>query len=105
MLTREQNELVTRTGPGTAGGHLLRRFWQPVGRWSLDGCPQPALRPERCGNLKRDELHFPSLAGPRLRLAQCRVVYPAHPLQPGQRVGPCQGGGNPRSAETRQTVG
>ena len=31
MLTREQNELVTRTGPGTAGGDLLRRFWQPVG--------------------------------------------------------------------------
>ena len=30
MLTREQNELLTRTGPGTAGGALLRRYWQPV---------------------------------------------------------------------------
>ncbi|MEA2641836.1 MAG: phthalate 4,5-dioxygenase [Chloroflexota bacterium] len=30
MLTKEQNELVTRIGPGTPGGDLLRCFWQPV---------------------------------------------------------------------------
>ncbi len=30
MLSREQNELLTRTGPGTPGGALLRRYWQPV---------------------------------------------------------------------------
>jgi phenylpropionate dioxygenase-like ring-hydroxylating dioxygenase large terminal subunit len=30
MLTREQNDLVTRTGPGTPGGEMLRRYWQPV---------------------------------------------------------------------------
>lgn len=30
MLTREQNELLTTTGPGTPGGNLLRRYWQPV---------------------------------------------------------------------------
>ena len=30
MLTREQNELMTRTGLGTPGGDPLRRFWQPV---------------------------------------------------------------------------
>jgi phenylpropionate dioxygenase-like ring-hydroxylating dioxygenase large terminal subunit len=30
MLTKEQNELLTHTGPGTPGGDLLRRFWQPV---------------------------------------------------------------------------
>jgi len=30
MLTREQNDLVTRTGPGTPGGELFRRYWQPV---------------------------------------------------------------------------
>ena len=30
MLSREENELLTHTGPGTPGGELLRRFWQPV---------------------------------------------------------------------------
>src|SRR6266513_2509303 len=29
-ITAEQNELMTRTGPGTPGGDLLRRYWQPV---------------------------------------------------------------------------
>jgi len=30
MLNREQNERVTRTGPGTQAGGLLRRYWQPA---------------------------------------------------------------------------
>jgi phthalate 4,5-dioxygenase len=30
MLSREQNEMLTRTGPGTPGGALLRRYWQPI---------------------------------------------------------------------------
>jgi phthalate 4,5-dioxygenase oxygenase subunit len=30
MLTREDNELLARTGPGTAMGALLRRYWIPV---------------------------------------------------------------------------
>jgi len=30
MLTREENELLTRVGPGTPGGEMLRRYWQPV---------------------------------------------------------------------------
>jgi len=30
MLTREANELLTRVGPGTPAGTLLRRYWQPV---------------------------------------------------------------------------
>ena len=30
MLSREENDLITRTGPGTPGGNLLRRYWQPV---------------------------------------------------------------------------
>jgi phthalate 4,5-dioxygenase len=30
MTTKEENELLTRTGPGTPGGDLLRRYWQPV---------------------------------------------------------------------------
>ena len=31
MLTREENELLTRIGPGTPMGELLRRYWHPVG--------------------------------------------------------------------------
>src|SRR5262249_56382418 len=30
MLTRDENELLTRTGPGTAMGALLRCYWIPV---------------------------------------------------------------------------
>ncbi|MBM3568038.1 MAG: aromatic ring-hydroxylating dioxygenase subunit alpha [Alphaproteobacteria bacterium] len=46
MTSREQNETVTRTGPGTPGGALLRRYWQPVALSDeLDG-PRP-LRPVR----------------------------------------------------------
>jgi 5,5'-dehydrodivanillate O-demethylase len=31
MLTREENEMLTRVGPGTPAGELLRRYWLPVG--------------------------------------------------------------------------
>lgn len=30
MLTKEENELLTRVGPSTPMGELMRRFWQPV---------------------------------------------------------------------------
>ena len=30
MLSQEQNDLITRIGPGTAAGDLMRRYWQPV---------------------------------------------------------------------------
>jgi phenylpropionate dioxygenase-like ring-hydroxylating dioxygenase large terminal subunit len=30
MLTREENELLTKTGPGTPMGDLLRRYWLPA---------------------------------------------------------------------------
>ena len=30
MLTREENELLTRTGPGTPMGGLMRRYWIPA---------------------------------------------------------------------------
>ncbi|MPZ13219.1 MAG: Rieske 2Fe-2S domain-containing protein [Chloroflexi bacterium] len=31
MLTQEENDLLTRIGPGTPAGELLRRYWHPVG--------------------------------------------------------------------------
>src|SRR3954470_16860081 len=30
MLTKEDNELYIRVGPGTPAGELLRRYWHPV---------------------------------------------------------------------------
>ena len=30
MLSQEQNDLITRIGPGTPAGGLMRRYWQPV---------------------------------------------------------------------------
>ena len=38
MLTAEQNELLTRIGPGTPCGDLMRRYWHPIAAVSeLDG--------------------------------------------------------------------
>jgi 5,5'-dehydrodivanillate O-demethylase len=31
MLTKEENDTLTRVGPGTPAGELLRRYWLPVG--------------------------------------------------------------------------
>jgi 5,5'-dehydrodivanillate O-demethylase oxygenase subunit len=31
MLSKEENELLTRVGPGTPAGEMLRRYWWPVG--------------------------------------------------------------------------
>src|ERR1044072_7938371 len=30
MLSTEQNDLITRIGPGTPAGTLMRRYWQPA---------------------------------------------------------------------------
>src|SRR3954463_14422810 len=30
MVTSAQNRKLTQTGPGTPGGELLRRYWQPL---------------------------------------------------------------------------
>src|SRR5579884_2493593 len=31
MATQEQNDRLTRVGPGTPMGNLLRRYWHPIG--------------------------------------------------------------------------
>ena len=31
MLSREENDLLTRVGPGTPAGAMLRRYWHPIG--------------------------------------------------------------------------
>ena len=32
MLSVEANERLTRVGPGTPMGELMRRYWLPIGR-------------------------------------------------------------------------
>ncbi|BCB77884.1 Rieske 2Fe-2S domain-containing protein [Phytohabitans flavus] len=45
MLSREDNELLTRVGPGTPAGELFRRFWHPVTTSARLGGPDgPQLR-------------------------------------------------------------
>jgi phthalate 4,5-dioxygenase oxygenase subunit len=49
MLSREENELVTRTGPGTAMGEVLRRYWIPA--FLSSELPEPDCPPVRVGLL------------------------------------------------------
>jgi len=45
MLSREENELLTRTGPGTPMGEAMRRYWIPaLISWEL---PEPDCPPVR----------------------------------------------------------
>ena len=40
MLKREENELVTRVGPGTQMGDVMRHYWMPA-LLLLAGSPLP----------------------------------------------------------------
>ena len=42
MLSREENDLVTRVGPGTPLGDVMRRYWVPV--CTSEQLPAPGLR-------------------------------------------------------------
>jgi phthalate 4,5-dioxygenase len=66
MLTAEQNALITRTAPGTPGGDLLRRYWQPVAlreELPLGGAPLPVRILGEDLVLFRDEDGRPALLG------------------------------------------
>jgi phenylpropionate dioxygenase-like ring-hydroxylating dioxygenase large terminal subunit len=66
MLSKEQNALITRTGPGTPGGALLRRYWQPVAlaeELPPGGAPLPVRILSEDLVLFRDEQGQPGLLG------------------------------------------
>lgn len=45
MLSREENELITRVGPGTPMGDTMRRYWMPVLlSWELPEADCPPVR-------------------------------------------------------------
>jgi phthalate 4,5-dioxygenase len=56
MLSREDNELLTRTGPGTPMGNLYRRFWLPA--LLPDELPTPDSDPIRFRILGEDLVAF-----------------------------------------------
>lgn len=46
MLTKEENEMLTRVSPGTPAGELLRRYWHPIGvaKELSEECPTKFVR-------------------------------------------------------------
>src|SRR5436305_12727099 len=66
MLSQEQNALLTRIGPGTPGGAMLRRYWQPVAladELPPGGAPLPVRLMGEDLVLFRDEQGRPGLLG------------------------------------------
>jgi phthalate 4,5-dioxygenase len=61
MLKREENELITRVGPGTPMGSTLRRYWMPaLLAWEL---PEPDCPPVRVRLLGEDLVAFRDTEG------------------------------------------
>ena len=66
MLTQEQNDLLTQTGPSTPGGDLLRRYWQPAAlaeELPPGGAPLPVRILGEDLVLFRDDAGRPGLLG------------------------------------------
>jgi phenylpropionate dioxygenase-like ring-hydroxylating dioxygenase large terminal subunit len=61
MLTREQNEFVTRTGPGTPMGALLRRYWVPF--LLSEELPEPECPPVRVRLMSERLIAFRDTSG------------------------------------------
>lgn len=43
MVSVEENRLLTESGPGTAGGHVLRQYWQPAALSEELSGPRPVV--------------------------------------------------------------
>jgi phthalate 4,5-dioxygenase oxygenase subunit len=61
VLTQQDNELVTRTGPGTPMGNLIRQYWIPAAM-SLE-LPAPDCAPLRLRLLCEDLIAFRTTSG------------------------------------------
>jgi phenylpropionate dioxygenase-like ring-hydroxylating dioxygenase large terminal subunit len=61
MLTAHNNDLITRTGPGTPMGEYLRRFWVPA--LTSDELPQPDCPPLRVKLLGEELIGFRTTSG------------------------------------------
>ena len=61
MFSQEENDLLTRTGPGTPMGELIRRYWIPAVR--SDELPAPDCPPLRLKLLSEDLIVFRDTQG------------------------------------------
>ncbi len=64
MITKEENDLLTQTGPGTPCGNLMRRYWQPAAlseELPLGGAPLPVRLLSEDLVLFRDDQGHPGL--------------------------------------------
>ena len=61
MLSREENELLARTGPGTPMGELMRRYWAPA--LLSEELPEPDGDPIRFRLLGEDLVAFRDTQG------------------------------------------
>ena len=61
MITKEQNERLTQTGPDTPGGKMLRMYWHAIG--TLQDLEADPVRPVRV--LGEDLVVAPANIGPR----------------------------------------
>ena len=95
MLSVQENELVTKTGPGTPMGETLRRYWLPVLLdWEV---AEPDGTPVRVQLLGEDLIAFRDTNG-RMGLLDefCRIAE-RHCGWAGMRnagCGACSMGGN-----------
>src|SRR5581483_9399525 len=72
MLSREENELLTRVGPGTPMGEMIRRFWVPA--CLSEELPEPVCDPIRVRLLGEDLVAFRDTSG-RVGLMQHRCPH------------------------------
>ena len=61
MLSKHDNELITRVGPGTPMGQLMRRYWLPA--LLSDELPEPDCAPIRLRLLGEDLVAFRTTSG------------------------------------------
>ena len=61
MLSKEDNELLTRVGPGTPMGNLLRRYWLPA--FLSSELPEPDGDPVRTRVLGEDLIAYRDSTG------------------------------------------
>ena len=64
MLSEELNEKLTRVGPGTPMGDLMRRYWHPIAATVEQGLRAAGASYEVCLDRERAIERAVSLAGP-----------------------------------------
>src|SRR5262245_56136289 len=77
MLSREENELLTRVGPGTPMGELFRRYWLPA--MLATELPEPDCPPIRVRLLGEDLVAFRDSAG-TVALLEAHCAHRGAPL-------------------------